>query len=122
MDEFREVVTVLKPKVIGITESCSEGKREGDFNLEGFTPYIDDRGRGVILYVENGLHPYIELNNTDFESSVWSIITLNKRDKLVVGCIYKSTGSTEQNTKLLICLMNKAVIVSPTDFYGLQFP
>ena len=45
----------------------------------------------------------------DFESSVWSIITLNKRDKLLVGCIYKSTGSTEKKPKLLISLMNKAV-------------
>ena len=45
MDEFRDVVTVLKPKVIGITESCSEG----DVNMEGFTPYRDDCGRGVIL-------------------------------------------------------------------------
>ena len=60
MDEFREVVTVLKPKVIGITESCSEGKSEGDINLEGFTPYRDDRERGVILYIENILQsaPY----------------------------------------------------------------
>ena len=89
MDEFREVVTVLKPKVIGITESCSEGKSEGDINLEGFTPYRDDRGRGFILYIENGLQsaPCTELNTTDFESSVWSIITLNKKDKLLVGCI-----------------------------------
>ena len=55
MDEFREVVTVLNPKVIGITESCSEGKSEGDVNLEGFTPYRDDLGRGVILNIENGL-------------------------------------------------------------------
>ena len=72
MDEFREVVTVLKPKVIGITESCSEGKSEGDINLEGFTPYRDDRGSGVILYIENDLQsaPCTELNNTDFESSV----------------------------------------------------
>ena len=45
----------------------------------------------------------------DFESSVWSTITLSKRDKLLVGCIHKRTGSTEQNTKLLIRLMNKAV-------------
>ena len=55
MDEFRDVVAVLKPKVIGITESCSEGKSEGDINLEGFTPYRVDRGRGVILYIEKGL-------------------------------------------------------------------
>ena len=111
MDEFREVVTVLKPEVIGITQSYSEGKSERDINLEGFTPHRDDCGRGVILYIENGLQSATctERNTTDFESFVWSGITLTKRDKLFVGYIYKSTGSTEQNTKLLISLMNKAV-------------
>ena len=49
-------------KVIGITESCREGKSEGNINLEGFIPYRDDRGRVVILTM-------------DFESSAWSIIT-----------------------------------------------
>ena len=33
MGELREAVTPLKPKVIGITESCSEDKSEGDINL-----------------------------------------------------------------------------------------
>ena len=51
MDEFIEVVTVLKPKVTGITESCTEGKSECDISLEGFTPYRDDRGTGVILCI-----------------------------------------------------------------------
>ena len=63
MDEFREVVTLLKRKVIGITESCSEGKSEGEW-LTVSTMYI--------------------INNTDFESSVWSIITLNKKDILLI--------------------------------------
>ena len=69
MDEFREVVTVLKPKVIGITESCSEGKSEGDINLEGYTPYRDDHRRMVILYIEIGLQsaPYTELNTIRIE-------------------------------------------------------
>ena len=64
MNEFREVVTLLKSKVSGITESCSEGKCEGDINLEGFTPYRDDCGRGIILYTENGIQsaPCTELN------------------------------------------------------------
>ena len=61
-----------------------------------------------------------------FESSVWSIIILNKRDKLFVGCIYKSTGSTEQNTKLLISLMNKTVenhgISNLLIFWDFNFP
>ena len=62
------MVTVLKPKVIDITESCSEGKSEGGIILEGFTPYRDDRGIGVILYIEYGLQsaPSTELNYTHF--------------------------------------------------------
>ena len=69
------------------------------------------RGRGVILYIDNKLQstPCVELNSTDFESCVWNIITLNKKDKLLVGCIYKSTSSTEYNTNLLIEMLKKAV-------------
>ena len=63
MDEFREVVTVLKPKVIGITESCSEGKSEGDINLEGFTPYRDEGSFSILRMAYSQHH--------------------------VVGCIYK---------------------------------
>ena len=41
------------------------------------------------LFYDNKLQstPCLELNGTDFESSVWNIITLNKKDKLLVGCI-----------------------------------
>ena len=74
---------------MGITESCSKDRSEGDTDLEGYSQHRDDRGRGVILYIDNKLQstPCVELNGTDFESSVWNIITLNKKDKLLVGCI-----------------------------------
>ena len=111
MDEFREVVAVWKPKIVGITESCSNDRSEGDTDLEGYSQQRDDRGRGVILYIDTKLQstPCVELNGTDFESSMWNIITLNKKDKLLVGCIYKSTSSTEYNTNLLIEMLKKAV-------------
>ena len=48
MDEFREVVAVWKPKILGITESCSKGKSEGDTDLEGYSQHSG--GRGIILY------------------------------------------------------------------------
>ena len=51
MDEFREVVAVWKPKIVGITESCSKDRSEGDTDLEGYSQQRDDRGRGVILYI-----------------------------------------------------------------------
>ena len=50
MDEFREVVSVWIPKIVGITESCSKDKSEGDTHLQGYSQHRDDRGRGVILY------------------------------------------------------------------------
>ena len=108
MDECREVVTILKPEVIGITESCSKGKSEGDINLESFTPYIDDCRRGVILYITFILlqsAPCTELKTTDSESSIWSIITLNKRDKLLVGCIIAYIRVRAQLNKRLSCLL-----------------
>ena len=43
----------------------------------------------VLFCIDNKLQltPCVELNSTDFESCVWNIITLNKKDKLLVGCI-----------------------------------
>ena len=39
------------------------------------------------IYIDNKLQstPCVELNSTDFESCVWNIITLNKKDKLSCG-------------------------------------
>ena len=48
MDAFREVVSVWKTNIVGITESCSKDKSEGDTHLEGYSQHRDDRGRGVI--------------------------------------------------------------------------
>ena len=61
------------------------------------------------IIIDNKLQstPCVELNSTHFESCVWNIITLNKKDKLLVG--YKSTSSTEYNTNLLIEMLKKAV-------------
>ena len=50
MDEFREVVAVWKPTSVGITESPSKYRSEGDTDLEGYSQQRDDRGRGVIIY------------------------------------------------------------------------
>ena len=124
MDEFREVVSVWKSNIVGITESCSKDKREGDTHLEGYYQYRDDRGRGVILYIDNKLQstPCVELNSTDVESCEWNIITLNKKDKLLVRCIYKSTSSTEYKTNLPIEAVEKHGISHLLIFVDFNFP
>ena len=71
MDEFREVVTVLKPKVIGIQNPVVKVKVKVIL-IWKVLPHRDDRRRGVTLYIENGLlsAPCTELSTTDFESSI----------------------------------------------------
>ena len=51
MDEFREVVKVLKPKVIGITKSCSEGK-----SVLPHTEMIVEEGSFSILRIAYSQH------------------------------------------------------------------
>ena len=47
MDEFREVVAVWKSKIVGITESCSNDRSEGDTDLEWYSQQRDDRGYSI---------------------------------------------------------------------------
>ena len=93
------------PNIIGVTETwAKEGKQ---YNLEGYDSYRNDRGDGyggAILYIKIGIehrvcHP---LNTQGFDNSVWCWIIEKGGKKTLVGNIYRSTGSTEENNRLLL--------------------
>ena len=85
-----------------------------ELKIDGYEMYHcnigDVRGRGVILYVHNLLEssPMLALNS-DFQESVWAEIRLNKNDSLLVGVVYRSPGSTDQNNLYLNGLITEAV-------------
>ena len=62
--------------------------------------------RGVGLYIRRELKAEEVKINTKFQESVWVTVKLNNKDKIIIGCIYKSPNSSQENLdalKDLIC-------------------
>ena len=116
--EFQARVKASNCMIVGITEVKPKHQRflvnPAELKIDGYEMYHcnigDVRGRGVILYVHNLLEssPMLALNS-DFQESVWVEIRLNKNDSLLVGVIYRSPGSTDQNNLYLNGLITEAV-------------
>ena len=85
-------------------------------HLEGYDMYInfnpEDENlgtgiRGTGIYVKNGLCSIeIIFEHTNHKDQVWVEITLNKQDKLLCGCIYRSPSGDKDsimNSTTKIC-------------------
>ena len=78
-------------------------------NYEKFTP--NKQGdRGIVLYIHKSLSAFKVdiLSESDFKESVWCEISLKDRDKLLLGCVYRSPSSTSFNNGKLNELIDKA--------------
>lgn len=101
-------IGTLKNKVTANTlETCTANITTTSLSLKEYTPYKDDRGRGVLLYVHNSqdFTPCEDLNETYFTASYWGIVSVNKSDTLLVGAVYKSPSSTQKNQLKLLQVM-----------------
>ena len=114
MNEFKILVEERKPEIISITESWGSDRiTDGIFALKGYTMYRDDkkaRGGGALLYIRDSIEQRVcrPLNGDDFESSTWCWIIEKNGKKILVGSVYRSTSSTENNNKLLAKKIEKA--------------
>ena len=94
-----------EPSIIGVTETW--GRDNLLLNLKGFTAYRNDRSDGkggAILYVKDGIEQRVcrPLNTQGFDNSAWCWIVEKGGKKTLVGNVYRSTSSTEENDKLLL--------------------
>ena len=94
-----------EPNIIGVTDTWArEGKQ---YNLDGYTSYRNDRADGhggAILYIKIGFdyRACPPLNTQGFDNSIWCWIIEKGGKKTLVGNIYRSTGSTDENNRLLL--------------------
>ncbi|XP_060081381.1 uncharacterized protein LOC132560720 [Ylistrum balloti] len=116
MDEFKNrFLSGTPPDVIAITEvlpknrSYTLNKAELEIpNYELFpSNFPGDKKRGAIIYVSKKINAVEVQFETDFEECVWVRISLNKKDTLLFGCMYKSPSSSEHNLEALNDLLNK---------------
>ena len=67
------------------------------------TEPIIENCRGVVIYVRDVIKSdyCYTLKSDNFKESVWYEISLNSRDKLLIGGIYKSPNCDAENYKWL---------------------
>ena len=115
-NELEAIVQEDNPNIIAVTEI--KAKRQlninlVEYNIPGYTLFINNNPHlGVALYIKNDLNPSecIELNNHEFQEAVWCNFLSENNDKILIGCIYKSPNSTEDNVNNLLKLLNEEEI------------
>ena len=67
--------------------------------------------RGVVIYVKDYIPAEIrnDFTNSDFKESVWVDVSINKSDKILIGGIYRSPNSTNENTLSKLNLLMRRV-------------
>ena len=100
--------------IISVTETWSKKEKpENTYNLKGYNQYRNDREDGwggTILYVKNGIDQRVckPLNTQGFNNSAWCWIVEKGGKKTLVGSVYRSPNSTEENDKLLMDKISQA--------------
>eukprot|EP00794_Sanderia_malayensis_P010396 gene10396-11480_t len=97
-----------EPDILCITEvlpkHTSTKPQESEFEVDGFDicSNIDQGKRGVMIYTAKHLKASpANLPNVDFEECCWVEIHLDGKDKLLVGCLYRSPNCDVANTAKL---------------------
>ena len=116
--EVVNLVDAQKPHILALTEfGASETIMDSELGIEGYTLYRSNHsdgsggpGKGAALYVKNTLNHSAapEIDNLDFDCSAWSIIKLAGNRALLIGVVYRSPSSTDENNQNLLALLRAA--------------
>lgn len=102
----------IKPQIIGLTEIKAKNQiyevSDTEFEINNFDMFMNNKPkRGIIMYFDKKLNARecSELNNSQFDESLWCSYKGAQDETVLVGCIYHSPNSSEENTKLLFNLL-----------------
>ena len=110
--------------LVGVTEVKPKNQRypitPSEISLDNYDMYHNINmgiGRGVALYIHKTLHatPFLSCL-TVYQEAVWAEIKLNKRDTLLVSCVYRSPGSSDANNEYLNDLIKEVKRYKHTHF------
>ena len=101
-----------------ITKCCTE---MCEFQISGYDMFFVNQtpkeGRGIILYVKSDLEATPVFFNVPFQECAWISIPVNnnKKDSMLVGCLYRSPNSSDGNNHQLLQLLNEANCMKYSD-------
>ena len=111
-DELELVVKEIQPKIIAVTEIIAKNQQTfevTEYNIPGYELFTNDNPKlGVALYMKNDLNAVRNkvLNKSSFEESVWCNFNSKEGEGVLVGCVYRSPSSGEENFQKLIELLH----------------
>ena len=75
-----------------------------ELQLEGYELFsnLEKDGRGICLYIQCTIN-----DAATFEVCVWAEVRLAGKDKILIGCIYRSPNSSDTNNEKLCQLIGK---------------
>ena len=112
-EEFKIRINEIKPHIIGLTETLPKNQKysfslKKECSLPNYDVFTNDKEkRGVALYLHKTLQAQEcpILNKSDFEESVWCKFKSAYDQQVLVGCLYKSPNTTEENVDRLFNLL-----------------
>ena len=98
-------IALGKPYIIGITETNPKNATWSltleDVSIDGYTTYANLRGRGITLYIKQGLHSAEFEKNSEHNDSVWCKVSLRNKDTMIVGVVSRSPNATDIKNRQL---------------------
>lgn len=122
LSELKILILKEKPDIIAVTELKPKNTRyplkTEHILLPGFQGPIDNldkEGRGVGIYIREGLEFSVLDANENFPQSIWVSLKFSVNHYVTFGCVYRSPSSTvEENANLNRLIKEKLSLVSPT--------
>ena len=117
-DELLTLIHEIKPNIISITEVKSKGKRadevnDHEYNIDGYDMFLNDQPkRGVAIYTDKKLNAqqYDEFNYHNFEENVFCTFKGVNGENVLIGCLYRSPNSTDENKENMFNLLKSEKI------------
>lgn len=117
MIEIKDIIENDKPDIFGITEILNKSNptiTAAELHIEGYDCFYnnDKWERGIALYFKSTLNAkkYTKFDEIDFTESDWGTFTSENKESLLIGCIYRSGSSSQQNLEQLNLLIKNPKI------------
>ena len=99
-----EQVHKMKPHIICVTEVKPKNYRYAlqscEIKIQGYTLYenLSEQGRGICIYIDEKLSAIqTDIETYGSEECIWIEIKGEGQENLIVGCVYRSPNSSEEN-------------------------
>lgn len=116
-NELLAYIDEIHPEIIAVTEIKSKCQKEVnmvEYGIPTFDLFINENPeRGVALWIHESLHAeeYKTFNNKNLKESIWCTFKYGLNEKVLIGCMYKSPNTSDDNVDKMIKLLKSDVII-----------